>query len=77
MQVKHDNREVEFHDLLDFVRSRFPGCELGGQSCEMMAQALGKETARRFGRAVEVSVCEDGEVGAMVLTPHPAGEVGG
>lgn len=74
MSVDHDDREVEFHDLLDFARHAFAGGELGGQSCEMMARALGKETARRFGRAVQVSVSEDGEVGAVVLSPTPAGE---
>ncbi len=72
MEVGHDDREVEFHDLLDFARAQFPGGELGGQSCEMMARQLGKEIARRFGRAVEVTVSEDGEVGAGVLTPRPA-----
>jgi hypothetical protein len=77
VQVWHDDREVEFHDLLDFARSQFPGGELGGQSCETMARALGKEIARRFGRAVEVTVSEDGEVGAVVVTPRPAGAAGG
>ena len=71
LQVEHDDREVEFHDLLDFARARFPGGELGPQSCEMLARSLGKEIARRFQRAVEVAVSEDGEVGALVVTPHP------
>ena len=76
MEVGHDDREVEFHDLLDFARAQFPGGELGGQSCEMMARQLGKEIARRFGRAIEVTVSEDGEVGAVVVTPRPAGAGG-
>ena len=77
IDVGHDDREVEFHDLLDFARTQFPGGELGGQSCEMMARSLGNKIARQFGRAVEVSVSEDGEVGAVVLTPLPAGAVDG
>ena len=76
-KVEHDDREVEFHDLLDFARSEFPGGELGAQSCEMMARSLGNKIARRFGRAVEVTVSEDGEVGAAVFTPLPAGAVDG
>jgi len=76
LNVNHHDREVEFHDLLDFARNAFTGGELGGQSCETMAQALGEEIARRFGRAVQVTVSEDGEVGAVVLTPHPAGAAG-
>lgn len=77
MSVSHDDREVEFHDLLDFARDAFPGGELGGQSCEMMARSLGEKIARRFGRAVQVTVSEDDEVGAVVLTPHPADGAGG
>ena len=77
MEVCHDDREVEFHDLLDFARTQFPGGELAGQSCEMMARSLGNKIARQFGRAVEVSVSEDGEVGSVVLTPLPAGAVDG
>lgn len=74
VQVAHDDRDVEFHELLDFARSQFPGGELGAQSCEMMARALGNKIAHRFGRAVEVSVSEDGEVGALVLSLPQAGE---
>lgn len=77
MHVEHDNREVEFHDLLDLARSLFPGGELGGRSCEMMARHLGKQIARHYGRAIEVIVSEDGEVGASVFTPRPAHTAGG
>jgi hypothetical protein len=76
LQVQHDDREVEFHDLLDLARGLFPGGELGGQSCETMARSLGKQIARHYGRAVEVNVSEDGEVGASALTLPPAGEAG-
>lgn len=68
LNVSHDDREVEFHDLLDFARHAFPGGELGGQSCEMLARSLATEIAHRYQRAVEVSVSEDGEVGALVLS---------
>jgi hypothetical protein len=71
MTVTHDDREVEFHDLLDTAKRLFPGGEMGASSCEHMARKLGKEIARLFGRAVEVSVSEDGEVGALVVTPRP------
>lgn len=69
IKVAHDDREVEFHDLLDFAREALPGGELGAQSCEMLARALGAKVAARYRRAVEVSVSEDGEVGAVVVTP--------
>ena len=77
LKVNHDDREVEFHDLLDFARDAFPGGEMGGQSCEMMARLLGEKIARRYRRAIQVTVSEDGEVGAVVLIPLPAGAVDG
>lgn len=76
MAVEHDDREVEFHDLLDTARALFPGGDMGARSCEHMARELGNEIARIYGRAVEVSVVEDGEVGAVVVTPRPAGAAG-
>lgn len=65
-QVTHDDREVEFHDLLDQARADFPGGDLGRQSCEDMARALATKMAAHYRRPFEVSVSEDGEVGAVV-----------
>lgn len=67
LAVTHDDREVEFHDLLDFCRVEFPGGDMGFMSCEMMARNLLTKIAQRWdGRAICVSVFEDNEVGAMV-----------
>lgn len=67
IEVFEDDREIEFHDFLDFCKQNFEGGQLGGKSCEMMARALlEKITARFAGRAVSVEVFEDGEVGAVV-----------
>ena len=66
MAVAHDDRDVEFHDMLDFCRGAFVGGEMGDWSCELMARTLAKEIARRYGRAATVAVFEDGEVGATV-----------
>lgn len=77
MPVHHDDREVEFHDLQDTARQLFPGGDMGPMSCEHMARDLGNKIARHYGRAVEVQVSEDGEVGAEVLIPRPAREADG
>lgn len=62
-----DDRELEFHDFLDFCRASFPGGEMGGQSCEQMAKELIEKIGDRYpGRWIQVSVFEDGEVGAEV-----------
>lgn len=72
LEVFHDDREIEFHDLLDFVRSLLPGPNLGAQSCEMMAKSLGHSIRSRWpGRDCLVSVSEDGEVGARVFLHDP------
>lgn len=68
LEVFHDEREVEYHDLLDFCKGAFPGGDLGSQSCETMARTLAQQTAARYpGRLVEVHCFEDGEVGAIVM----------
>jgi hypothetical protein len=67
ISIFHNDRELEFHDFLDFCRANFPGGEMGGQSCEMMAEKLIQAIQARYpGRSVTVSVFEDGEVGAEV-----------
>jgi hypothetical protein len=70
MQVAHDDREVEFHDLQDYSHFVFGTLGLdgnyGSRSCEMLARALGTELANKFQRLVTVIVSEDGECGAEV-----------
>lgn len=69
LEVFHQDREVEFHDLLDFCRASFPGGELGGVSCEQMAINLLGAIAQKYpNRWAQVGVFEDGEVGAEVTT---------
>ena len=67
LEVFHDERDVEYHDLLDFCRERFPGGDMGTMSCETMGRQLARSVADFYpGRAVEVYCFEDGEVGAIV-----------
>ena len=67
MPVGHSDREVEFHDLLDEVRTLFPvDQDHGGKSCEMMAEEIGHHLALHHKRPVTVQVSEDGEVGARM-----------
>lgn len=83
LPVEHDDREVEFHDLLAFSRHAFrtliamttpynpldPNLlDFGDRSCEMLARALAAALQLRFPkRAVTVEVSEDGEVGALII----------
>ena len=67
--VRHDDREVEFHDLQDVVAARCAalGTDLGAMSCEMVAAEVLAEVRRVYpGRSYKATVSEDGECGATV-----------
>ncbi|WP_441267946.1 hypothetical protein AB7G19_16405 [Bradyrhizobium sp. 215_C5_N1_1] len=70
MQVAHDDREVEFHDLQDQARTIFEGFsvngDFGSHSCEMLGCELGSALVENYQRPVTVIVSEDGECGAQV-----------
>lgn len=65
LEVASHDREVEFHDLLDYASARFE--VLGDWSCEMAAATLRLAVMSKWpGRKCAVSVFEDGECGALV-----------
>lgn len=66
--VMHDDRDIEFHDLMDVMRAYWPeNGEWGGCSCEMIAEAYAGMLIARFAVDwAEVDVSEDGEAGATV-----------
>lgn len=76
MDVHHDDREVEFHDLRDEVVGICgtlgvdgPGKSraLHGMSCEQIALFIAEAIRQRHdGRSLECEVSEDGELGAIV-----------
>lgn len=67
LEVRHEAREIEFHDLLDVARAAFPSAEdMAIQSCETIARWIhDKIVSPESGRWCQVSVFEDGEVGAI------------
>lgn len=68
MDVRHDEREVEFHDLMDEIRVWLPrDGEYGPASCERIARdLLARLLQNHKGRRVAVTVSEDGEAGATI-----------
>lgn len=63
LQVWHRDREVEFHDLSDWLQSLYvPGpLEFGDRSCETIGYELYQHIARRYpGRSVRIEISEDG-----------------
>lgn len=65
--VTHDDREMEFHNLLDAAKAIFKGGNMGNMSCEQMARNLGEELAEQYHRSFTVEVSEDNECGAKVV----------
>ena len=71
IQTFHDDREIEFHDFLDFCKQNAPGGDLGRSSCEDIGRQLLTAISKQWpNRAVYIEVWEDHEVGAS-LYHHP------
>jgi hypothetical protein len=67
--VTHDNRQIEFHDLLDKAKVAVADLprSLGSMSCEQIAVHIGERVRETMVVPwVNVVVSEDGEVGASV-----------
>lgn len=71
ISVKHNDREVEFHDLLDFCKGlthEFHKVDNQNMSCEHHSHAIIRELEKKYpGRAIRCSVFEDGECGAVAM----------
>lgn len=68
LEVRHNERDVEFHDLLTLCQDQYPATmEFGDRSCEAIAEELiGVLKFHYPDRRMSVGVFEDGEVGAVV-----------
>ena len=70
--VKNDEREIEYHDLMEVSRislDRVLGLpEACAWSCERMARELGAQLKASYKRDFTVEVWEDGECGSTVST---------
>jgi hypothetical protein len=71
VDVFHNDREIEFHDLLDFAKGIIIEQELGRQSCEDLATTIIDAVVAKYPqtattRTIRVSVFEDNEVGATL-----------
>jgi len=67
--VQHNDRDIEFIQFKRWIESMYNvggALELDYQSCEMLAEALIEEIAKRYNRSMSVSVYEDNENGAIL-----------
>jgi hypothetical protein len=71
IEARHNNREIEFHDVLDVCTNAVPpdGADWGAMSCEMMSEQIARALRDQFGvmRWLRTSVFEDNEVGATTI----------
>lgn len=70
VEVFHDDREIEFHQLLNWCRAQYTGdLSVDYRSCEMIARELlhHLKSYTTKSRYIEVEVSEDGECGAVVV----------
>lgn len=71
-EVEHDDRQIEFHDLMDAARKWFTTyLQQMTWSCEQYARALATDLAGQYKQAFTVIVEEDGECGAIVDVAYP------
>lgn len=77
--VEHDDREIEFHDLVDQTAEVFDRliggskADAGSASCETLARCIAQELSKLHKRYFSVTVSEDGECGATVEQLFDAG----
>ncbi len=68
VEVVHDDRDTEFHDLADEIRGWWGAGdrECGSASCETLGWTLADYLLAQGLRVTKVAVSEDGEAGAVV-----------
>lgn len=73
IEVWHNDRELEFHQVLNYCESLFSTgtLEIDYKSVEMLADDLYLKLAERYGtqRIMEIEVSEDGECGCVIRYP--------
>lgn len=76
IEVYHDDREIEFHQFLNFLEGSIDSgtLVLNNKSCEMIGDDLFNIISDRypnFRRVVEIEVSEDGECGSWARYEIP------
>jgi hypothetical protein len=66
VQVTHDNRQIEFHQFLNWLESQIgSSIELNNKSCEMLSDDIANLITAKYGDlGMIIEVSEDGECGS-------------
>jgi hypothetical protein len=73
IEVVHNDRDLEFHQVLNYCESLFEGkLDIDYKSVEMLADDLFVQLAEKYpDRAMKISVSEDGECGCTIEYNRP------
>jgi len=68
IEVFHDDREIEFHQFLNWLESLYTGIlDLNYKSCEMIANDLYEQINLKYpNRYINIDISEDGECGCSI-----------
>lgn len=68
IQVDHSNRDLEFHQVLNFCESLIDNnIDINNKSVEMLADELYSQLYNKYpNRAIKIEISEDGECGCVV-----------
>lgn len=68
LQVFHNDRDVEFHQFLNWIESLYGAhLQLDNRSCEMLSDELARQIMLKYpGRKLIIEVSEDGECGSTI-----------
>jgi hypothetical protein len=69
IEVFHNDREIEFHQFLNWVESLYSSSilDLKNKSCEMISDELAEAIKNKFpDRKLIIEVSEDGECGSII-----------
>ena len=74
MEIFHSDRELEFHQVLNYCESLFTTqtIDIDSKSVEMLADDLYTKLAEKYpGRGIKINVSEDGECGCWIEYESP------
>jgi hypothetical protein len=68
IEVQHNDRELEFHQVLKYCESKFDGeLDINNKSVEMLADDLHLHISNKYpGRNMKIEISEDGECGCLL-----------
>lgn len=66
IEVRHNEREIEFHMFKNFIKEIFKSHDFNNKSCEMISDNIYEKIIDKYpSRKIKIEVSEDGENGSF------------